>query len=83
VEVLAHECARLAPEDDEQQPEGVEAGEEGAREARDPEDVAVRAVVHCRGEDRVLREETGERKDPDEGERADQECDIGRRHQPA
>jgi hypothetical protein len=68
VEVLTHERAGLAPPDEEEHAERVEAGEERAGEPDDPEDVAVCAMVHGRGEDRVLREEPGERRDADQGE---------------
>ena len=77
VEVLARERGRLAGEDDEEEPERVDAGEERADQAGDEEQVAVpAAVVERRRDDRVLREEAGERRDADERERADQEDDA-------
>ena len=81
MEVLAHERARLAPEDQEEHAERVEAGEERAGKADDPEDVAVRAMVHRRRENRVLREEPCEGRDADQRERADDERPVGARHQ--
>ena len=81
VEVLAGERRRLAREDDEEEPECVDAGEERSGEACDVDDVAVPAVVERRRDDRVLREEAGEREDADERERADEEHPLRERHQ--
>ena len=80
VVVLAHERARLAGEDEEPEPEGVEAGEERAHDAAGVEDVAVPADVEGRRDDRVLREEACERRDPDERERAREETPLRERH---
>ena len=64
VQVLAAANVRLlAAEDDEVEPERVEAGQERAREAGDEEEVAeLAAAVERRRDDRVLREEAGERR---------------------
>ena len=61
---------RLAAEDDEEEPERVEAGQERAGEADGEQAVAERALRQRRGDDRVLREEAGERRDADERERS-------------
>ena len=76
VEVLAGERGRLAAEDEEEHPERVEAGQERADHPGHEEDLAVPAAGERRGEDRVLREEAGERRDAGERERADQERDY-------
>src|SRR5262245_17120017 len=73
----------LAAEDDEEEPERVDAGQERPDEAAREEDVAEGAAVEHRGQDRVLREEAGEREDTDERERADEEDEPRVRHRPA
>ena len=83
VVVLTRVGARLAPEDHEQHAERVEAGQERPDHAGDPEDRAEGAVRERRGEDRVLREEAGERRDADERKAADEEEPVGARHQHA
>src|SRR6476659_2964124 len=80
VVVLAHERAGLARVAEEPEPEGVEAREEGARDSACIEDVAVPTDVERRGDDRVLREEAGERRDADERERAGEEAPFRERH---
>jgi hypothetical protein len=77
VEVLAREGAHLAPEDDEEEAEGVEGSEEGADRADPPQDPTERPRVGGACQDRVLREEARERRHGREGERADYERAIG------
>ena len=85
VVVLEDERARLAGEDEEPEPERVEAGEERAGDPAEPEDpavpLAVRAERAGRGDDRVLREEAAERRDADERERAREEAPLRERHE--
>ena len=73
VEVLARKGRGLAAEDEEDHPERVEAGQERTRDADGEEHLPVPARRERRGEDRVLREEPRERRDPGQRERADQE----------
>ena len=82
--VLEHEVGRLAVEDEEEQPERVDAGQERAQQPCDQQDPAVGAPARQRGgKDRVLRPETGERRDADQGQRADHEHQPRPRHEPA
>src|SRR5919204_263055 len=84
VVVLADERRRLAREDEVVEAERVHAREEGACERGEPEDPAVPGTdAHRGGDDRVFREEAGERRQPDERERAGEEAPARERHQPA
>ena len=82
-QVLAHERRRLAGEHDQEEAEGIEPRQERSDQRSREEDVAVPAAGHRGGDDRVLREEAGERRDAHERQRADQERDPRHRHQPA
>ena len=73
VEVLARVGGRLAFEDEEDHPERVEAGQERSGDADGEQQLSVPAGRERRGEDRVLREESRERRDPGQRQRADQE----------
>ena len=68
MEMLPHERGRLSPEDDEEHPERVQAGQYRPDDPDDPEDVAVRPRGQRAGEDGVLGEEAREGRDPDERE---------------
>ena len=81
VVVLAHEGDRLAREDDEVETERVETRQERPDQRDDPEDHAVPVRVQRGGDDRVLREEAAERRQPDECERAGEEGPARPRHQ--
>src|SRR5205823_14148046 len=80
VEMLPREGRRLSGEDDEVEAEGVDAREECPDEPQARQQDPVPAAVEAGGEDRVLREEAGERRDADESERADQEDEPRERH---
>jgi hypothetical protein len=81
VRVRRDELARLAVEDTEVEAEGVEAGEQRPEQRADVQDPSERAAVGERGaDDRVLRPEAGEDRDPRERERADQERPARVRH---
>jgi hypothetical protein len=81
--VLFDERRRLAEEDDEEEAECIDAGQQRPGEAGDEEELPIAAARECRGEDRVLGEEAGERRNPDEGERTDQEGDVRLRQRAA
>ena len=75
--MVCRSLRRLPVEDGVVEPERVRAGQKDAEKPGDEEDPAERALLGERGrEDRVLRPEAGERRQPDEGERPDQERDM-------
>ena len=76
VEVLARPGGGLAAEDEEHHPERVEAGQERARDADREQELPVPARGQRRGEDRVLGEEPGQRRDARQRERTDEERDV-------
>ncbi len=83
MEVGGGELGLRAAEDDEEEPGGVERGQEcpdhGDHEEHDPERTTVEGVC----DDRVLREEAGERRNSHERQRADQERARGPRELPS
>ena len=76
VEVLSRPRGRLAAEDEEDHPERVEAGQERTSDSDGEQQLSVPAGVERGGEDRVLREEPGQRRDPGQRERTDEEGPV-------